>query len=473
MKILMAASEATPYAKTGGLADVVGALPFSLKARGEDVAVVLPLYRSALPHLKNADRIYDHMRVMLGTTVWDLAIRRVVDRDIPFFFVECPELFDREALYGEAGVDYPDNYIRFGVYSHAVLGVVRSLYRPDVLHCHDWQAALIPTLIHRKFHLDPTFYGIRTLLTIHNLGYQGLFRQEALLELGLPEDLFDPAAMEFWGNINFLKGGIVFSDAINTVSRGYAKEIQTEEYGFGLDGLLLARADVLTGIVNGVDYEEWSPERDNSIAAHYDLDNLDGKLACKRELLSIFGLPLDRLNVPVIGIVSRFAAQKGFDLIEQIAPDLMEEDIFLTVIGTGDPRYEEMFRMLAETHPGKIGVRVTYNDELAHKIEAGADMFLMPSRYEPCGLNQIYSLRYGTIPIVRATGGLDDTIDERNGFKFQEYSGPALLKAIRTALRVYKDLPQWQKLMRNAMQADFSWNASAAEYSELYRRITG
>jgi starch synthase len=473
MKILMAASEATPYAKTGGLADVVGALPFSLKARGEDVAVVLPLYRGALPHLKNADRVYDHMQVMLGTTMWDLSIRRVVDRDVPFFFVECPKLFDREALYGEAGVDYPDNYIRFGVFSHAVMGIVRSLYRPDVLHCHDWQAALIPTLISRKFQLDPTFYGIRTLLTIHNLGYQGLFRPESLAELGLAEDLFDPAAMEFWGNISFLKGGIVFSDAINTVSRGYAKEIQTEEYGFGLDGLLRARADVLTGIVNGVDYEEWSPERDNSIAAHYDLDNLEGKLACKRELLSIFGLPLDRLNVPVIGIVSRFATQKGFDLIEEIAADLVEEDIFLTVIGTGEPRYEEMFRTLAETHPGKIGVRVTYNDELAHKIEAGADMFLMPSRYEPCGLNQIYSLRYGTIPIVRATGGLDDTIDDRNGFKFQEYSGPALLKAIRTALRVYKDLPQWQKLMRNAMQADFSWNASAAEYSELYRRITG
>jgi starch synthase len=472
MKILMAASEATPYAKTGGLADVVGALPFSLKARGEDVAVVLPLYRSALPHLKNADRVYDHMRLMLGTAMWDVSIKRAIERDVPFFFVDCPELFDREALYGEAGVDYPDNDIRFGVFSHAVLGIVRSLYRPDVLHCHDWQAALIPTLIRRKFPLDPTFYGIRTLLTIHNLGYQGLFRPESLLDLGLPADLFDPAAMEFWGNINFLKGGIVFSDAINTVSRGYAKEIQTEEYGFGLDGLLRARADVLSGIVNGVDYEEWSPERDNNIASHYDVDHLEGKLACKRELLTIFGLPLDRLNVPVVGIVSRFATQKGFDLIEEIAADLMEEDLFLTVIGTGEPRYEQMFRELAEAHPNKIGVRVTYNDELAHKIEAGADMFLMPSRYEPCGLNQIYSLRYGTIPIVRATGGLDDTIGDRNGFKFQEYSGSALLKAIRDALRVYKDLPEWQKLIRNAMEADFSWDASAGEYSELYRRIT-
>jgi starch synthase len=473
MKILMAASEATPYAKTGGLADVIGALPFSLKARGEDVAVVLPLYSSALPQLKNAERVYDHMRVTLGSTTWDFEIKRLVDREVPYFFVDCPQLFAREGLYSEAGVDYPDNDIRFGLLSHAALGIVRSLYRPDVIHCHDWQTALIPVLMRRKFHLDPTFYGAKTLLTIHNLGYQGLFPPASLTALGLPTDLFHPGAMEFWGNINFLKGGIVFSDAINTVSRGYAREIQTPEYGFGLDGLLRSRADVLTGIINGVDYQQWSPENDRSIAANYGADDLEGKIACKRDLLTVFGLPADRLNVPVIGIVSRFATQKGFDLIKQIASDLAEEDLFLTAIGTGEPEYEQMFRDLAETHPDRIAVRVTYNDELAHKIEAGADMFLMPSRYEPCGLNQIYSLRYGTIPIVRATGGLDDTINDRNGFKFQEYSGPALLNEIRNALRAYKDLGQWQKLIRNAMQADFSWDASAAEYSELYRRIAG
>ena len=265
----------------------------------------------------------------------------------------------------------------------------------------------------------------------------------------------------------------MFSDALNTVSQGYAKEIQTEEYGFGLDGLLRSRADVLTGIINGVDYQEWSPETDRYIAANYDVNSLQGKIACKRDLLNVFGLPADRLNVPVIGIVSRFATQKGFDLIEDIASDLVQEDVFLTAIGTGEPRYEKLFQDLAEAHPNRIAVRVTYNDELAHKVEAGADMFLMPSRYEPCGLNQIYSLRYGTIPIVRATGGLDDTINDENGFKFQEYSGPALLEEIRTALLAYKDLARWQKLMRNAMQADFSWDASAAEYSALYRRISG
>jgi starch synthase len=273
--------------------------------------------------------------------------------------------------------------------------------------------------------------------------------------------------------LNFLKGGIVYSDAINTVSKGYAQEIQTSEYGFGLDGLLRSRADVLTGIVNGVDYEEWSPEKDRYIAAPYSTEDTKAKQVCKADLLKTFGLPAAAVKRPVIGIVSRFATQKGFDLIEQIAGELASEDVVLTAVGSGEPRYEEMFRQLEASYPEKIAVRITYSDELAHKIEAGSDMFLMPSRYEPCGLNQIYSLRYGTIPIVRATGGLDDTINERNGFKFREYSGPALLAAIRSALQVYKNPARWQELIRNAMQCDFSWNASAAEYSALYRRIAG
>jgi starch synthase len=285
--------------------------------------------------------------------------------------------------------------------------------------------------------------------------------------------VFNPGGMEFYGQLNLLKGGILYSDAITTVSRGYAREIQTVEYGFGLDGLLRDRASAVAGILNGVDYTEWSPEKDRYIAAHYDVADQKGKLACKRDLLESFGLPATNLQRPVIGIVSRFATQKGFDLIEQIAQELAQEDVVVTAIGTGEPRYEEMFQRLAVAFPDKVAVRVTYSDELAHKIEAGADMFLMPSRYEPCGLNQIYSLRYGTLPIVRATGGLDDTIDSRNGFKFRDYSGPALLAAIRSALQAYKNPVQWQKLIRNAMQCDFSWNASAAEYSALYRRLAG
>jgi starch synthase len=471
MKILMAASEATPYAKTGGLADVIGALPFSLQARGEQVAVVLPLYRIAAPHIANADRVYDRMGVTLGGVVWACDVRRVVDRGVVVYFVDCPPLFDRDGLYMEGAADYPDNHIRFGVFSHAVLGVVRSLFRPDVLHCHDWQTALVPALMATKFGLDPTYYGIKRLLTIHNLGYQGLFPISAAADLGLPPEAVHDDALGFWGRLNFLKGGIVFSHALNTVSQGYAREIQTEEYGFGLDALLRKRADALSGIVNGVDYEEWSPERDKFIARSYDMDHLEGKRECKQDLLAAFGLPTHRLDRPVIGIVSRFATQKGFDLIEQIADKLAEEDVVITALGTGEPRFEEMFRKLAASFPEKIAVKVAYDNALAHKVEAGADMFLMPSRYEPCGLNQIYSLRYGCVPIVRATGGLDDTINERNGFKFREYSGSELLAAIRSALNAYGDQTRWRELVRNGMQADFSWNASAAEYSALYRKI--
>lgn len=469
----MAASEATPYAKTGGLADVIGALPFALKARGENVAVVLPLHRSAIPYTVHSDRVYDRMSIILGAKSWDVSIRRVVDRDVPIYFVDCPPLYDRPGIYGEGGVDYPDSDIRFAVFSQATLGVVRSLFRPDVIHCHDWQASLVAPLLHSKFRLDPTFYGIKTLLTIHNLGYQGLFPPGSVSSLGLPAELMTPSAMEFFGKLNYLKGGIVFSDAVSTVSQGYAREIQTAEYGFGLDGLLRSRADVLTGIVNGVDYMEWSPDTDRYIAANYSIDSMAGKKICKQDLLKTFGLPTDDLDRPVIGIVSRFVGQKGFDLIEKIADDLIAEDVLLTAIGTGDPKYESFFRDLAARYPDRFGVRIVYDNVLAHKIEAGADIFLMPSRYEPCGLNQIYSLRYGTIPVVRATGGLDDTINEDNGFKFQEYSDTALLGAIRDALTAYRDKLRWQEKMFGAMRSDFSWDASAAAYSSLYKQIAG
>ncbi|HYI94087.1 MAG TPA: glycogen/starch synthase, partial [Bryobacteraceae bacterium] len=285
MRILIAASEATPYAKTGGLADVIGALPFALKARGEDVAVVLPLHRSVAPHVLHADRVYDKMPLVLGSTTWEVSIRRISDRGVPIYFVDCPPLFDRPGVYGEGGKDYPDSDIRFGAFCHAILEIVRSLFRPHVIHCHDWQTALVAPLIHSKFKMDPTFYGIKTLLTIHNLGYQGLFPKETLTELGLPRELMTVSNMEFFGQLNFLKGGIVFSDGLTTVSKAYAREIQTPEYGFGLDGLLRDRADVLTGVVNGVDYAVWSPDHDSYIAARYDIDDLKGKEVCKRDLL--------------------------------------------------------------------------------------------------------------------------------------------------------------------------------------------
>ena len=471
----MVASEATPFAKTGGLADVIGALPRALKSQGDQPAVVLPLYPSAERFLANSSRVYDSLPLWLGSTRWNADIRLLMHDGIPFYFVDCPRLYRRDGVYGTPNGDYPDNHIRFAALCYAALGIARYLFRPDIIHCHDWQTAALAPLLKFRFQGDPTFMAMKTLLTIHNLGYQGLFGRTALTEIGLDDGLFHPGALEFYGKVNLLKGGILFSDALSTVSKGYAKEVQTPEHGFGLDDLLRARADSLTGIVNGVDYTEWSPEHDAHIAANYTSSDLSGKKACKRDLLATFGLPAGKAEMgrPLIGIVSRFAGQKGFDLIEDIAADLTAEDVAMVVIGSGDARYEDVFRSLAVTHPGRFAVKVAYSEAVAHKVEAGADVFLMPSRYEPCGLNQIYSLRYGTIPIVRATGGLDDTIDGETGFKFREYSGSALLEAIRAALAAFRDKKSWREMMANGMKKNFSWDASAVEYSALYRRLIG
>jgi starch synthase len=474
-KILIVASEATPFAKTGGLADVIGALPRALAAGGDQPAVVLPLYPSAAKYLTGATRAYDGLNLWLGHNRFQADIRLLHYQGVPYYFVDCPPLFDREGVYGTKQGDYPDNHLRFAALCYAALGVVRYLFRPDVIHCHDWQAAALAPLLRFRFDGDPTFLGIKTLLTIHNLGYQGLFARHAITDIGLDGKLFHPAALEFYGMVNLLKGGILFSDALSTVSRGYAQEIQTSEYGFGLDDLLRARSSVLSGIVNGVNYSEWSPETDSYIAANYSVADPSAKHLCKQDLLATFGLPTSATNMarPLLGIVSRFASQKGFDLIEQVADELSSEDLSMVVIGSGDARYENLFRYLAGKHPDRFAVKVEYNEAIAHKVEAGADMFLMPSRYEPCGLNQIYSLRYGTVPVVRATGGLDDTIDRETGFKFREYTGSALLEAIRAALAAYRDKRGWSEMMVNGMKKNFSWDASAAEYSVLYRRLIG
>ncbi|MBC7925075.1 MAG: glycogen synthase GlgA [Bryobacteraceae bacterium] len=472
MKILMVASEGAPYAKTGGLADVIGALPASLASKGHEVAVVMPLYRSAERMVAHADRVFDRMPIRLNPARTYLAsFRRLKDRGVQIFFVDVPELYDRPELYGEAGQDYPDNPVRFAVLCRAALGVIRSLFRPDLVHCHDWQSGLVGAYMRHTFRHDPTYTGIATLMTIHNLGYQGQFGRAVLGEVGLDRELFVPSRLEFWGGVNFLKAGIVYADGVSTVSRGYAKEIQTPEYGFGLDGLLRSRAAQVTGIVNGVDYLEWSPETDPFIAAQYSAADLTGKVECKRDLLRTFGLSQDDLKRPVIGIVSRFASQKGFDLIEQIASQLLQGDVALTVLGTGEPHYESVMRSLAEQFPDKVAVRVQFSNELAHKVEAGADIFLMPSRYEPCGLNQIYSLRYGTVPVVRATGGLDDTIDENVGFKFSGYTGSALMEALESALETYKNKELWSTLMKNGMLRDHSWGVAADQYVQIYKSL--
>jgi starch synthase len=473
MKILFVASEGLPFSKTGGLADVIEALPKSLVALGHEVTVLLPRYPKtravavAVPSLTVA--MGDGLRfpaIMEGGTL----------HGVYYYFVDDPEYFDREQLYGVAGKDYPDNAERFAEFCGAALEFCKHIWMPDVIHCHDWQAGLLPVLLRTRYEKDDALRELPVVFTIHNMGYHGAFPRDTLKKIGLPESLFGIDAMEFYGRVNFLKGALVFADYLTTVSPKYAEEIKTVENGHGLDGVVRSRADRLTGILNGVDYAAWSPERDKVIASRYSPKDLSGKLACKKNLLEVFGLPPETVNKPVIGIVSRFAGQKGFDLIEEVAADLLADDLVVTALGAGEPKYEKLFRELAKAYPAKFSVRVAYDNTLAHKVEAGADIFLMPSRYEPCGLNQIYSLKYGTVPVVRATGGLDDTIEafdpatgRGTGFKFQAYEGPALLGAIQQALSIFRSEPAaWRRIQINGMSKDFSWQVSAIEYSKLY-----
>jgi starch synthase len=464
----MVSSEAAPWAKTGGLADVVGALPSALRDFGDEAAVVIPRFGSI--DLTSARRVYDHLPIYLGAARYDTAIYQAPG-DFPMYLVDCPALFDRKGFYGEAGIDYPDNHIRFAVFARAALAVSRYLFRPDILHCHDWQAGLVPAYLRSTFASDPTFLGVKTLFTIHNLGYQGLFPATALTAAAIDPSLFHPGGLEFYGRVSYIKGGIAFADALSTVSPTYAREIQTPAYGFGLDGALRARGDVLTGILNGVDYREWSPDVDPLIPARYSVDDLSGKRVCKAQLLQEFGLPAAAIDRPLAGIVSRFTRQKGTDVLAEVAAEIVAEGVYLVALGTGDPEYEAFFRTMAADHPGQIAVKLGFDNGLAHRVEAGSDMFLMPSRYEPCGLNQMYSLRYGTVPVVRATGGLNDTIEEGTGFKFAEYSGPALLDAVRAAVAAFSDPDVWPAMVRRGMQQDFSWRASAGSYSRLYRQL--
>jgi starch synthase len=467
----MVASEATPFCKTGGLADVLGALPPALQAAGDDLAVVLPAYRDN-QYPDEIREVWRNLSIPLGPG-YIVDLYQAVHNRVPYYFVHCPPLFDRPGFYNTQGADFPDNHMRFAVLSMAALGVARLIFRPQVIHCHDWQSGLVPVYLRRWFQGDPTFQGVPTLFTIHNLGYQGLFPATVAPSIGLDPRLLTPDLLEFYGQVNFLKGGVAFSDAVSTVSRGYAREIQTPEYGFGLDTFLRVHARRLTGIVNGVDYNEWNPETDRHIAKNYSVDDLSGKRDCKRALLDQMGLPSDDPDRPVIGMISRMIRDKGFDLVLEIAGELVRTDARLVILGSGDPVFERVFQQIAAAYPDRVAVRIGYDNPLAHRIEAGADLFLMPSRYEPCGLNQIYSLRYGTVPVVRATGGLDDTIDEETGFKFREYSGGALFGALQAALTSYQNRDQWLRMMRRGMQKDYSWAASAADYRELYSRLLG
>src|SRR5271163_2538840 len=474
MHIAFAASECVPFSKTGGLADVVGALPRALVAAGHQVSVYLPRYRQT--KLSDAQTVVrsitvpfdDHYRFCSVVTGGSHS-------GVRFYFVEYPPYFDRDALYGGPVGDYPDNAERFALFSRAVLEASKILGVPHVFHCHDWQSALVPVLLRTLYAEDPAFREVATVFTIHNMGYQGLFPPDTLPLLTLPWDLLTISKMEFFGQVNFLKGALVMSDYVTTVSKKYSQEIQTTEYGFGLEGVLRNRAATVTGILNGVDYEEWSPQTDKFVTAKYSGQDLAGKQKCKQDLLTGFGIKHADAKTPVIGIVSRFAAQKGFDLIAQIMDRLAREEMIMVILGSGDKLFEEMFQRLNKQFPTKIAAKVAFDNDIAHKIEAGADMFLMPSRYEPCGLNQIYSLRYGTVPVVRATGGLDDTVQNYDpkthhgtGFKFEAYDGRALLDTLRAALKLQRDPKAWQTVQKNGMAKDFSWKASAAAYVTLY-----
>jgi starch synthase len=477
LKVLFVSPEVVPFAKTGGLADVAGSLPKALKKLGCDVRVVMPLYHLVRQGKFPLKKVLENLPIPLGNRLIPADIYQgEVEEDLPIYLIERDEFYDRINLYGTPKGDYFDNDQRFVYFSQGTLALAQTLgFQPDIVHGQDWQTGLIPAYLHFRRQGEPFWKKTASIFTIHNMAYQGTFPREIVDLAGLPWECFSPAGLEFWGKANLLKSGIVYSQIINTVSRKYGQEIQTEEYGCGLEGILSYRKDDLFGIVNGVDYEVWNPETDPHLAAHYNRQDLSGKKACKKDLLSQFNLPEDRVDFPVLGVISRLADQKGFDLLAAIMDQLLQEELTLVVLGTGEEKYHRLFSELAEGHPRKLGVRLGFDNALAHKIEAGSDMFLMPSRYEPCGLNQIYSLKYGTIPVVRATGGLDDTIipfdgytGEGTGFKFTQYQPGELWTAISEALTVFQNREHWEQLMRNAMAADFSWEASAREYIRLY-----
>jgi len=473
LSILMVASEAHPYAKTGGLAEVAAALPDALARLGHRVTLVLPRYRG----IDLSGSRSQAASISIGGRVQLVSFHAREERQgVTVVFVDVPELFDRAGgLYNVEGVDYPDNAWRFAVFSRAALEYVRLLgQRPSIIHAHDWQAGLVSVYPKMQFSPDPIVGGVPAIFTIHNLAFQGIFPPTTLPLIGFGPELLDVQALEYWNQISYLKGGINFSERLTTVSPTYAREILTPEFGFGFEGVLQRRADALTGILNGIDVDRWNPENDEFIGASYSRRDLSGKRTARRVLLEAAGLRSSGADDrPVIGLISRLTLQKGFDLIAAAADDLMALDAVWVLLGSGDREYEDLWRNLAARYPNRVSATIGFDERLAHQIEAGADMFLMPSRYEPSGLNQMYSLRYGTAPIVRATGGLDDTVKDAsepggNGFKFSGYSPAAMVATVRRALDLFRRPKEWKKIQQNGMKQDFSWDASAREYVKVY-----
>ena len=482
MKILFLSPEAVPFAKSGGLADVAGSLPLALKRLGMDVRLIIPYYQSVKEGKFDNQLLIKNLEVPMGDEHLECDVREGTTEggDLPVYFVEREDLYERHGLYGNEKGDYYDNLERFAFFAHSALKLAQYLhFVPHIIHCHDWQTGLIPALLKGPYHGIPAFSKTSTVFTIHNMGYQGIFPAGKLPLTGLPHaDFFHMRGVEYWGNISLLKAGMVYADAVTTVSPTYAREIQTPEYGMGMEGVLHGRRESLSGILNGIDYGRWDPGIDPVISAPYCPDRMTGKRKCKEFLMREMNIKAGLRRRPLLAMISRLDAQKGLDLLVKILNDILALDVGLVVLGSGDEGIHMAIKEASENHPGKVGIHIGFNDPLAHQILAGADIFLIPSRYEPCGLTQMYALKYAAVPVVRATGGLNDTVTQYNkktgkgnGFKFGPYKAGAFLQAIRQAVSLYGDSKMWRQIISNGMSMDFSWESSAKKYEEIYASL--
>jgi len=481
LKVLSLSPEVEPYAKTGGLADVASALPRALKRLGADMRLMLPFYRIVREGNFEIYPLLNDLEVPLGNEILKANVLEIkTGDDIPVYLIERGDMYDRPGIYGNLSGDYYDNFERYTFYAHAVFKAAESLLmKPDVIHCHDWQTGLVPALLKGTYARSSSFRKTASVFTIHNIGYQGTFSPEKLPITGLPaEEFYHPEGLEYWGKISLLKSGIVYADAITTVSPKYAREIQTSDYGMGMEGILQIRKDVLYGVLNGIDEDHWGPAKDRYLPAKYSFKSLAGKHRCKESLIEEMGLDSSLMDSPLLGVVSRLDPQKGIDILLEILEEIFIEKAGLVLLGSGDEKIEKAIRDAAKHFPGRLGFKFGFDESLAHRIMAGADIFLIPSRYEPCGLTQMYALKYGTVPVVRATGGLDDTVrqfnpdtKEGNGFKFEPFESEAFLAATREAFNLFKAKRDWKSLMTNGMKGDFSWHRSARRYLQIYHSV--
>jgi len=462
MKIAICASEVVPFAKTGGLADVGGALPLALEKLGEEVLIVMPGYK----------KVHDLKTPAIKTLKEGISYSQI-GKGIKVYFIDNEQYFNRAELYGDKAGDYKDNLDRFAYYSHRTLELLKELkFKADIIHCHDWQSALIPVYLKTLYAGDDFYKNTRTIFTIHNIGYQGLFAKEEFPKLGLDWDVFTMDKLEYYDKVNVLKGGIIFSDMVNTVSDTYSKEIQTKEFGFGMEGILNQRKSSLFGIINGLDYSIWDPAADRNLVKSFSLKDMEGKAENKEALQKMCKLPVKQ-NVPLFGIVSRLAQQKGFDILAEGIDTICKMDLQMVILGTGDLKYHQIMESMVKKYPKVISLNLKFDDVLAHRIYAGSDIFLMPSKYEPCGLGQMISLKYGTVPLVFKTGGLADTVNSKNGFVFDKYSKDELINTVKKAVKAFKAKKTWQELVSAGMKCNFSWNESAKKYVQLYERAKG